>query len=147
VPGAWRDVMHAVELEPVQKVALSDKAFEHQSNRADVHDRLAVLRYLFIVFTQTTATTEPGKRTLDNPATWLNGKTNLVFWLLNLLKCDCIVGFGILNDPVFVALVNPDELEVRKITTKVGKYPLGALAILDIGRVDQYAQHKASAVN
>ena len=92
-------------------------------------------------------TAKPSKRTFDNPTARLHCKTNLPFGFAYLFQAYAIGGFRIIDNPLFVASINPYAFASRNITTNVGEKPFSTFTVLAIGGVYQYAYHKPKSIN
>lgn len=104
---------------------------------------LAGARQQIIVLSQTAITSQPSKGALDHPATGQHTEAFLIGRLLNNLKRQALFGLGPLNQLAAVAAIGPDMLQTRKGALAALQNELGAIAILNTGRMDFDLKHQA----
>ena len=95
----------------------------------------------FIVFAESTTTTEPSEGPFHDPAAWQNVKA-----------LDVVAAFDDLQDPAArllhpidqlsaVAAICPNELQSRKLVLCFFQDLLGTIAVLNVGGVNDHTQY------
>ena len=92
----------------------------------------------FIVFAKSTTTTEPSEGPFHDPTTWQNVKALDVVAALDDLQYPAARLLHPLDQLSAVAAIRPNEFQSRKIAFCFFQNLLGAIAVLNVGRVNDY---------
>ena len=115
-------------------------------NHSNLNPCLTSLWQSFIIFAQSTTSTQPAKGAFHDPSPRQYLKVVAVRRTLDDLQEPTTECSGPLHKMSSITPIGPDQLESRKSPHKLRKHKFGSIAVLDIRSMDDNGQKQSQSV-
>ena len=119
---------------------------DHQIDHGNTDHGLTGLGEGLVVFGQPSVFPQPGERPFDDPSLGQDDKP-VGFRSLDDLDDAAVPTGGPIDEASGIAAVGPDDLQATPARAQLLDQPLGAIPILDVGRVDDQCDDQPQRVD
>ncbi len=112
-----------------------------------MHPGLVRRRQSFVVLAQPSAASEPGERPLDDPPPRQDNEAFLILWPGDDLDHPAADRPCPVDQVRLIALIDPDPPEAGEASQGGPEHQLGAVAFLDIRRMDHHDQQQPQRID
>ncbi len=122
------------------------EALGHEVYHSKIDHGLARVSQFFIVFAETTIPSQPSECSLDHPAVRQYLETLHVVASPDNFQYPPAKLVNPINQHTRISAVSPDQLQTFELPLQLDQHPLGTVAVLHVGRVNDHRQDQSQRV-